>query len=120
MKVSEIPWSFRETKPSLPEFRIIGIGQNGELASHLISEGVRIVFSALPDSPASYIEEELAKAGLVVISHSTVHRHSQLIPLVVPGVNNDHLGLIDLQSGFGKGMLVSCPCLLYTSDAADE
>ena len=109
MKVSEIPWSFGEIKPSLPELRIIGIGQNGELASHLISEGVRIVFSALPDSPASYIEEELAKAGLVVISHSTVHRHSQVIPLVVPGVNNDHLGLIDLQSGFGKGMLVSCP-----------
>ena len=72
MKVSEIPWSFGEPKPPLPELEVIGIGKNGELASHLISIGVRIVFSALPDSPASYIEEDLARAGLVVISHSTI------------------------------------------------
>ena len=109
MKVSEIPWSFGEPKPSLPELEVIGIGKNGELASHLISIGVRIVFSALPDSPASYIEEDLARAGLVVISHSTIHRHSKLVPLVVPEANKEHLGLVDQQKDFGHGILVACP-----------
>ena len=107
-KITDLPWSFSGPRPSFPELEVIGIGQNDELANHLISEGVRIVFSALPDSPASYIEEELAMAGLVVISHSTIHRHSEKVPLIVPEVNNDHLKLIDFQLDYGQGMLVSC------------
>lgn len=108
MMVSEIPWSFTEPRPALPDLCVTGIGKDGELAKQLISEGVRIVFSALPDSPASLIERDLAKSGLVVISHSTIHRHSHITPLVVPEVNNDHLRLLESQTEYGEGMLVSC------------
>ena len=108
MMVSEIPWSFTEPRPALPDMCVTGIGEDGELAKQLISEGVRIVFSALPDSPASLIERDLAKSGLVVISHSTIHRHSHITPLVVPEVNNDHLRLLESQTEYGEGMLVSC------------
>jgi len=108
MMVSEIPWSFTEPRPALPDLCVTGIGKDGELAKQLISEGVRIVFSALPDSPASLIERDLAKSGLVVISHSTIHRHSHNTPLVVPEVNNDHLRLLESQTEYGEGMLVSC------------
>ena len=108
MRISELPWSFDEPKPHLPNIRVTGVGQDGDLAKRLISEGVSIVFSALPDSPASQIEKDLAMSGLVVISHSTIHRHSEKVPLIVPEVNNGHLKLIDFQTEYGGGMLVSC------------
>jgi len=108
MRISELPWSFDGPRPSLPDLYVKGVGEEGDLAKRLVSEGVRIVFSALPDSPASVIEKDLAMAGLVVISHSTIHRHSETVPLVVPEVNNDHLKVIDLQIDYAGGMIVSC------------
>ncbi len=108
MCVNDIPWSFNQPREKLPDIIVKGIGERGELASYLVSEGVRIVFSAVPDSVSSLIEEELATAGLVVISHSTIHRHSDVVPLIVPEVNADHLSLLDLQYEFGSGLLVSC------------
>ena len=108
MKISELPWSFPEPRPHYPELYVTGVGQDGDLAERLISEGVSIVFSALPDSPASQIEEDLAMSGLVVISHSTIHRHSEKVPLIVPEVNNGHLKLTDSQTEYEGGMLVSC------------
>ena len=79
-KVSEIPWSFNETN-HFPDIIVREMGESDELASELISQGVRIVFSALPDYPASMIERDLARSGLVVLSHSTIHRHTESIPL---------------------------------------
>lgn len=108
ISTNDIPWSFNESKPDLPEIIVREIGSGDELASELISQGVRIVFSALPDCPASLIEEDLARSGLVVLSHSTIHRHSDMIPLIVPEVNPDHLDLLDLQYEFGSGALVAC------------
>ena len=49
MKISELPWSFPEPRPHYPELYVTGVGQDGDLAA-FISEGVSIVFSALPDS----------------------------------------------------------------------
>lgn len=106
--VNEIPWSFNEPRPDFPDIIVRAMGESNELASELISQGVRIVFSALPDSPASMIEEDLARSGLVVLSHSTIHRHSEIVPLIVPEVNPEHLDLLETQNEFGSGALVSC------------
>jgi aspartate-semialdehyde dehydrogenase len=57
----------------------------------------RIVFSALDSSVAGDVEQAFAKAGAVVLSNAKNHRMDVDVPLVIPEVNADHLGLIDAQ-----------------------
>lgn len=56
-----------------------------------------LVFSALPSSAAGPIEERLAAAGHVVCSNASNHRMAPDVPLLIPEVNPDHLGLIEIQ-----------------------
>lgn len=56
-----------------------------------------LVFSALPSSVAGPIEERLAAAGHIVCSNASNHRMAPDVPLLVPEVNPDHLGLIAVQ-----------------------
>ncbi len=56
-----------------------------------------IVFSALPADVAREIEPEFAKEGFVVASNASAFRMENDIPLVIPEVNADHLGLIEIQ-----------------------
>ncbi|MDI3539277.1 MAG: aspartate-semialdehyde dehydrogenase [Methanolobus sp.] len=56
-----------------------------------------VVFSALPSSFAKTVEAEFAKEGFVVASNASAFRMEKDVPLVVPEVNADHLGLIDVQ-----------------------
>src|SRR3990172_6498545 len=56
-----------------------------------------IVFSALPTDLAKTVEPEFAKAGFAVASNASALRMVKDIPLVIPEVNSDHLGLIDVQ-----------------------
>jgi aspartate-semialdehyde dehydrogenase len=71
---------------------------------------VDLVFSALPAEVAAGVETACADAGLGVCSNASSHRMEPLIPLVVPEVNPDHLGLIDAQRDAGKdGFIVTNP-----------
>jgi len=56
-----------------------------------------IVFSALDSGVAGDIEEAFAKAGKIVLSNARNFRMAPDVPLVIPEVNADHLGLIDRQ-----------------------
>jgi aspartate-semialdehyde dehydrogenase len=56
-----------------------------------------IVFSALPTDLARTVEPEFAKAGFAVASNASALRMVKDIPLVIPEVNPEHLGLIDVQ-----------------------
>jgi len=56
-----------------------------------------IVFSALPADLAKTVEPEFAKAGFAVASNASALRMVKDIPLVIPEVNQEHLGLIDVQ-----------------------
>ncbi|MBC8076028.1 MAG: aspartate-semialdehyde dehydrogenase, partial [Chloroflexales bacterium] len=56
-----------------------------------------LVFSALPGSVAGPTEERLARAGHVVCSNASAHRMAPDVPLLVPEVNPDHLGLVAVQ-----------------------
>jgi len=66
----------------------------GESAPPLDCE---LVFSSLPGSVAGEVEEEFARAGYPLFSNASSHRMDRLIPLVIPEVNPDHLGLIEGQ-----------------------
>lgn len=57
----------------------------------------RIVFSGLDAAVAGPVEDEFARAGYVVLSNSKNHRLDEDVPLVIPEVNPDHLGVISIQ-----------------------
>jgi aspartate-semialdehyde dehydrogenase len=57
----------------------------------------RVVFSGLDSSVAGEVEEGFARAGYIVLSNSKNHRMDDDVPLLVPEINPDHLGLIKTQ-----------------------
>ncbi len=70
-----------------------------------------IVFSALPTDLAKTVEPDFAKAGFAVASNASALRMVKDIPLVIPEVNPEHLGLIDVQQDNRKwdGYVVTNP-----------
>lgn len=71
-----------------------------------------LIFSSLPGDIAAQTEEDFARAGYPVISNSSSHRMSPDVPLLIPEVNPDHLGLIDVQRkqrGYDRGFIVTNP-----------
>ena len=71
----------------------------------------RLVFSAMDASVATEIERAFAQAGHVVVSNSRNHRMERDVPLLVPEINPDHLGLVASQQrarGW-KGQIVTNP-----------
>ena len=66
-----------------------------------------ILLSALPSEPALDLEVQLAEAGHLVVSNASAHRMGEQVPLVIPEVNGDHLGLVACQPW--KGALVTNP-----------
>jgi len=69
-----------------------------------------LVFSALPADIATTLETDIAAAGVGVCSNASSHRMDADVPLVVPEVNPDHLGLIDVQRDKGRdGFIVANP-----------
>ncbi|TFH41001.1 MAG: aspartate-semialdehyde dehydrogenase, partial [ANME-2 cluster archaeon] len=56
-----------------------------------------IVFSALPADIAKKVESDFAKAGCLVASNASAFRTDSDVPLMIPEVNPEHLGLIDVQ-----------------------
>lgn len=74
---------------------------------------VPIVFSALPGDVAGATEIAWARAGSLVFSNASAHRNDPLTPLLVPEVNPDHTGLLELQRrerGWSGGILTNPNC----------
>ncbi|MGI8545478.1 MAG: aspartate-semialdehyde dehydrogenase [Aridibacter sp.] len=71
-----------------------------------------LVFSSLPSSVARGTEEAFARAGYPVISNSSSYRMEEDVPLLIPEINAEHLGLIEAQKikrGFDKGFIITNP-----------
>ena len=66
-----------------------------------------ILLSALPSEPAQELEVQLAEAGHLVVSNAAAHRMGELVPLIIPEVNADHLDLVARQPW--SGALVTNP-----------
>ncbi|HET7838944.1 MAG TPA: aspartate-semialdehyde dehydrogenase, partial [Rectinemataceae bacterium] len=56
-----------------------------------------IVFSALDAEVALRVEPAFAKAGALVFSNASAFRMEEDVPLLVPELNAEHLGLLELQ-----------------------
>jgi len=76
-----------------------GSASGGELPS--------LVFSALDAPVAREIEPAWVAAGALVVSNASVHRMLDEVPLVVPEVNAEHLGLLRRRAG--RGAIVTNP-----------
>lgn len=80
-----------------------------------IDPEVRLLFSALPGSPAGQVESELADAGFAVCSNASAHRMDDDVPLLIPDVNPEHTALIQVQkrrrlsAGKKAGYIVTNP-----------
>ncbi len=73
--------------------------------------GPRVVFSSMSGTQAGEIEAAFAAAGHLVISNSSHFRMAADVPLLVPEINPDHLGLLPVQRrGRGwEGAIVTNP-----------
>ena len=58
----------------------------------------RLVFSGLDAAVAGDVEVAFAAAGHVVVSNAQNHRMDNDVPLLVPEINPEHLGLLDRQA----------------------
>jgi aspartate-semialdehyde dehydrogenase len=59
--------------------------------------GAQIVFSALPADLAKDLEPQFAKAGFAVCSNASSYRREADVPLLLPEINAEHIGLIRQQ-----------------------
>jgi aspartate-semialdehyde dehydrogenase len=57
----------------------------------------RLVFSSMSSDLAAEIERAFAAAGHIVVSNSSHYRMASDVPLLIPEVNPDHLGLLSAQ-----------------------
>ena len=57
-----------------------------------------LVFSGLDASVAGDVETAFAREGHLVVSNARNHRMDQVVPLVIPEVNADHLRLLTAQA----------------------
>jgi len=72
-----------------------------------------VVFSALDTAPARDIEPAFAAAGAMVFSNASAFRMAEDVPLLVPEVNADHLGMIEVQRrrrGWDGGIVCNPNC----------
>jgi aspartate-semialdehyde dehydrogenase len=73
-------------------------------------QGPKLVFSALDAAVAGDLEAAFAAAGHIVVSNARNYRMEADVPLLVPEINAEHLGLVPLQSARGwKGAIVTNP-----------
>lgn len=72
---------------------------------------VSLVFSALPSDVAATVEPAFLEAGYAISSNASNARMAEDVPLVIPEVNPDHLGLLDRQRDerTWDGLLVKNP-----------
>ncbi|HET9368800.1 MAG TPA: aspartate-semialdehyde dehydrogenase [Vicinamibacterales bacterium] len=59
--------------------------------------GPKVLFSALDAKAADVLEHEYAAKGHVILSNARSHRMDPLVPLLIPEINAEHLGLLDDQ-----------------------
>ena len=78
---------------------------------------VDLLFSSLPSGVGAEIEPALCKAGYVVSSNSSNARLAEDVPLVIPEVNADHIGLLEVQRderGWDGALLKNPNCSTIT------
>ncbi len=69
----------------------------GKTAPEAVPDDVDIIFSSLPSGIGETVEPQFCEEGYIVSSNSSNHRTDDDVPLTIPEVNGDHLGIIEVQ-----------------------
>ena len=72
-----------------------------------------LMFSGVDASAAGQIESAFANAGHMIVSNARNHRMEECVPLLIPEVNPDHLGLLGQQrkrKGWAGGVVTNPNC----------
>ncbi|HEY5152439.1 MAG TPA: aspartate-semialdehyde dehydrogenase [Candidatus Saccharimonadales bacterium] len=112
-------WKLALPCPSYAEAMIV---QDAVADLQTIAQSVDLVFCALDMDKAAILELEnnYAAAGVAVISNNSAHRWTDDVPMLIPEVNPDHAGLIDIQRrrrGWTTGLIAvkpNCSIQSYT------
>lgn len=89
----------------------------GETEPSSVSDDVDLVFSALPSSVARDVEPAFAEAGYLVASNAGWARMEDDVPLLIPEINPDHIGLLEVQRderGWSGGIVKNPNCSAIT------
>ena len=93
--LNDLVWRLPEPRPMLPDLKVIALDDAATI-ERCRSEGVGVVFSALPTEVARRVEPLWAGAGMPVLSNAAAFRRVAGVPLVVPEVNpTDLRGLVE-------------------------
>jgi aspartate-semialdehyde dehydrogenase len=68
-----------------------------------------LVFSPLPTTVARETETKFAEEGFKVITDASPHRMDSDVPLMIPEINPDHLGLVESRMKKEEGFIVATP-----------
>lgn len=99
-------WQLAEPPPAALEDRKLVVLS----AAALSRMRVKVAFSALPSGTAGPLESELVRRGVSVFSNAADHRMDSAVPLLVPEVNADHLGLVGSRPRRGAVLVTNPNC----------
>ncbi|MDE1866302.1 MAG: aspartate-semialdehyde dehydrogenase [Thaumarchaeota archaeon] len=83
-------WHLREPIPEYVKDMII------ESVDDIKPENLDLIFSSVESEAAKDIESKFAKE-IPVISTSAAYRYEADVPILIPGINDDHIALLDQQ-----------------------
>jgi len=86
----KVSWFAKD--PLVPEFAALMV----EDAAHMTPDGVDLVFTAVESDAAKHLEPRFAEK-VPVVSTASAFRYEPDVPVFLPAVNLDHVGLIELQ-----------------------
>ena len=85
-----LKWHLREEVPEYVKNMIV------ESVDDIKVENLDLIFSSVESEAAREIETKFAK-DLPVISTSSAYRYESDVPILIPGINDDHSELLNVQ-----------------------
>ena len=85
-----LKWHKRESIPAYVKDMIV------DSVDDIKSENLDLIFSSVESEAARDIETKFAK-DVPVISTSSAYRYESDVPILIPGINDDHVALLDAQ-----------------------
>ncbi|OLC93570.1 MAG: aspartate-semialdehyde dehydrogenase [Thaumarchaeota archaeon 13_1_40CM_3_38_6] len=99
-----LKWHLREPIPEYARDMIV------ESVDDIKTENLDLIFSSVESEAAREIETRFAKE-VPVISTSSAYRYDEDVPILIPGINDDHVVLLDTQrkNRTWKGFIAPLP-----------
>ena len=85
-----LKWHIKEEIPEYVKNMVV------ESVDDIKPENLDLIFTSIESEAAREIETRFAK-DVPIISTSSAYRYEPDVPILIPGINDDHIGLLDIQ-----------------------